>query len=829
MKSFLHISFFFLTVTQLLYPQWTNQNPVPSGNNLNSVFFIDDNTGWIVGSDGFITKTTNAGVDWLKENSGTTIDLNSIYFVDSSTGWAIGRSGLIIKTTNGGSDWMQQSSGTSLKLKSVHFYNTNIGWVVGYDGTILKTTDGGLNWESVASGTTYPLFSVYFIDALIGWSVGGNTGFGNQLVAVLKTTDGGNNWFQLDLGLGSGYVFGGPLYSVHFIDANIGWLVGANNFIIKTTDGGNTWSRQYFTNVIDEHILQEDYIPGEDGIGGNLNVFFKDENMGWIVGGGNYYDVKKSRIVQTTDGGSTWFVNYYGPRTSWLSSSFVTPGGKGWAVGYNGTIFISDDNGLSWDGQLSGNYARISSISFIDESTGWATGCRFDNDIMQKLPIIMKTTNSGKVWENKFSKPWENWSSPDLISYIFFLDEFNGWAVLDAADGITGNIYRTIDGGENWSFSATAAGNIIRSIFFKDQNIGWTTGSDGIYKSTDGGITWIQKSFVSSSSIFFLDENSGWAVGESGILKSVDGGETWIVKSGITASYVRFYDVNIGMCVVDSGVLLSTDGGETWISKNGPNLQSINFISSTEVWGYTSEGTVYKTTNAGDTWNPLNTGLGNGQNAYFVNENTGWVGIDFSIFKYSVETVPVELVSFTADNIDDEVVLKWQTATETNNQGFEIQRMKSDVRNQNSDWEKIGYIKGFGTTSEFKSYSFIDSKISTGAYSYRLKQIDFDGTFSYSSVIEIEVSGPKDLLLEQNYPNPFNPTTKIRYQIPQESKVVIKIYDILGAEVMTLLNDLKEPGTYEVEFNAQNLSSGTYFYRLAAGEFIEMKKMVLMK
>jgi PKD repeat protein len=143
--------------------------------------------------------------------------------------------------------------------------------------------------------------------------------------------------------------------------------------------------------------------------------------------------------------------------------------------------------------------------------------------------------------------------------------------------------------------------------------------------------------------------------------------------------------------------------------------------------------------------------------------------------------------------------------------------------------EKIGYITGFGTTVELKSYSFIDNKIATGAYSYRLKQIDFDGTFSYSSVIEIEVSGPKDFVLEQNYPNPFNPTTKIRYQIPEESKVVIKIYDILGAEVMTLLNDLQEAGTYEVELNAQNLSSGTYFYRIVAGEFVETKKMILLR
>ena len=113
-------------------------------------------------------------------------------------------------------------------------------------------------------------------------------------------------------------------------------------------------------------------------------------------------------------------------------------------------------------------------------------------------------------------------------------------------------------------------------------------------------------------------------------------------------------------------------------------------------------------------------------------------------------------------------------------------------------------------------------------FQYRLKQIDTDGQFNYSDIVEIEVL-PDGFALSQNYPNPFNPTTKIRYQLPKESKVEIKIYNILGSEVLTLLNEAKEPGTYEVELNAQNLSSGTYIYRIVAGEFVEMKKMVLMK
>ena len=175
-----------------------------------------------------------------------------------------------------------------------------------------------------------------------------------------------------------------------------------------------------------------------------------------------------------------------------------------------------------------------------------------------------------------------------------------------------------------------------RDIFFINQDTGWATSTYestiGIFKSTDGGITWVQKSSLNSSSIYFSDINNGWAVGGEGILKSTDGGETWIVKSSLIASYVRFYNANIGMCV-GNGVLYSTNGGETWITKSGPSLQSINFTNSTIIWGYTSDGTIYKSENSGDSWDTLNTGLGIDGTAHFVNDYTGWVGIDTDIFE----------------------------------------------------------------------------------------------------------------------------------------------------------------------------------------------------
>ena len=186
--------------------------------------------------------------------------------------------------------------------------------------------------------------------------------------------------------------------------------------------------------------------------------------------------------------------------------------------------------------------------------------------------------------------------------------------------------------------------------------------------------------------------------------------------------------------------------------------------------------------------------------------------------------IPVELTSFTADVIDDAVVLNWSTATETNNSGFEIQR-----KAENRQWEKVGFITGSGTTTESRLYSFTDNSVNNGIYSYRLKQIDYDGSFEYSDVVEVEVTAPIEFALHQNYPNPFNPSATINYKISELSNVTLKVYDVLGNVIETLVNEEKQSGIYNVEFDATGLSSGIYLYRLQAGNFIETKKMLLLK
>jgi len=195
----------------------------------------------------------------------------------------------------------------------------------------------------------------------------------------------------------------------------------------------------------------------------------------------------------------------------------------------------------------------------------------------------------------------------------------------------------------------------------------------------------------------------------------------------------------------------------------------------------------------------------------------------YEAYLLALAMVPVELTSFNAISDGEEVILNWQTATETNNQGFEIQRSSS------GDYRSIGFVDGHGTTTEIQSYIFIDENVLPGEYSYRLKQVDYDGTTEYSNIVEVEVAQPVEYSLSQNYPNPFNPSTTISYSIPNDGLVTLKVYDILGNEVATLMNELQTAGVKNITFDASELSSGVYYYQLVSGEFTSTKKLILMR
>jgi hypothetical protein len=289
------------------------------------------------------------------------------------------------------------------------------------------------------------------------------------------------------------------------------------------------------------------------------------------------------------------------------------------------------------------------------------------------------------------------------------------------------------------------------------------------------------------------------ATKEEGIYKSYDEGNTLIpVNVGLENYNVKQLintPENVLICLTANGVYRSLNNGDTWglLDNTGIDTQTINRIY------YSDTGSLNACTQNG-------------------------------IFIFTGE-LPVEFLFLTIKNNTKYVILSWSTVSELNNQGFEIERSVDKER-----WRLIGFKKGNGTTTETHNYTFVDDLVGVNSSKlyYRLKQIDFDGSFKYSDILEVRVNIPNKFELYQNYPNPFNPATKIKYSIPSVGtqravSIQLKVYDILGNEVATLVNEEKQAGKYEVEFNAEGLSSGIYYYTLKVGEFVSTKKMILIK
>ena len=271
----------FVSISAHAQEGWFWQNPLPQGNSLTDVFVIDQNTAIAVGWSGTIIKTTDGGLNWISQSSGTTNDLYSVHFVDDNTGWTVGSNGIILKTTNGGANWISQNSGTSAPLKSVYFINAYTGWIVGgfdgfSEGIILKTINGGYTWKFQNSGVASGLKSVFFVNSQIGWAVGNDA-------KIIKTTNGGNTWDKQDSGISWG-----TFNCVYFVNANTGWITGASGKILKTNDGGRNWVARSI-----------------DSAWSLCSVFFLDTSTGWAAGGiGDY-----AKIIKTTDGGTTWNID----------------------------------------------------------------------------------------------------------------------------------------------------------------------------------------------------------------------------------------------------------------------------------------------------------------------------------------------------------------------------------------------------------------------------------------------------------------------------------------------------------------------------------------
>ncbi len=510
-----------------------------------------------------------------------------------------------------------------------------------------------------------------------------------------------------------------------------------------------------------------------------------------------------------------------------------------------------------------GHFSTVNeNICWGDWTTAW-WGTGFTNG-------FFRTTDGGTTWSCDTIPEAENGAT----FWVEAIDASTAFMAVQswAAWGMQG-IYKTTDGGVSWQKDQAIYTNSDYGpayIHFFDSNncviVGDKTSStDGfeIYTTTNAGIDWNEVPQTNIPPLYPGEWVDNTVVGEWGdciwlqsfpaqghsprIFKTTNKGYNWIAIQPTDATNsdkltISFQSETTGMLVMFSPsrslVEKTTDGGETWNEVAGPygcvpiNLSYVPGTSGAYVmagdadfYAYTG-GSAY-TLDGGNNW----TSLDNGNYCFlnFISETVGWGtpwGVN-EVYKYSGPALPVELASFTATVNGNAVNLNWSTATETNNKGFDVQRLEAG--NQKLQWEDMGFIEGKGTTTEQHQYSFTNKEVPEGKYTYRLKQIDLNGTFNYSDEVNVEVTSIYTYFLTQNYPNPFNPTTTIKFGVKEKSNVRIDIFNSIGEKVSTILNEEREAGIYSIDFSASDLPSGVYLYRIQSGNYTAVKKMILMK
>jgi hypothetical protein len=502
----------------------------------------------------------------------------------------------------------------------------------------------------------------------------------------------------------------------------------------------------------------------------------------------------------------------------------------------------STNNGLTWNGGV-GIYQGMSPQAqdkewlAVDHSqspyrgTIYSTWTEFDD---------YGSSNQSDSSRIRFSKSTDQgltWSNTKVISDVSgnCIDSDNTTEGAVPAVGPNGEVYvawagpvgivfdKSLDGGETWG----------SDIFVSDMPGGWDFDVSGIYRANGLPITMCD---ISNSAyrghvyIVWSDQRNGATDTDIFMAKSTNGGTSWsapirvnddnttrhqfFVWSTIDPStghlWFVFYDRrNTTGAATDVFCAKSTDGGTTFdnfkISES-----SFTPTSGTFFGDYTNiaawEGKIYPI------WMRLQSSL------------SVWV----SIIEDSV-TIPVELNNFSANVNDGRVFLSWQTSTEINNRGFYIERRNTSLAEGENEWIEIGFKEGRGNSTERNYYQFEDYPIYDGTYHYRLRQIDYDGSSEYSNEVEVNLFTVKEFELGQNYPNPFNPSTTISFQLPEASYITLKVFDALGTEVATIADGKFSAGVHEVNFDAKDLSSGLYMYRIISGTNELTRKMMVIK
>lgn len=831
---------------------------------LSGVYLVDANTGTIVGSGGIILRTANGGATWTPQVSGSSAFLWGVTFTDANKGTATGSTGTILRTVNGGTTWTSQTSGVTNQLYGNCFLGSDTAMTVGVYGTMVATSDGGGTWRSLASGTTNTLESVFFSNASVGTAVG-------DVGTILRTTNGGSLWSSQ----GSGTT--NTLFGVSFSDVNTGTAVGDAGTIRRTLNGGNTWTTQTSGTV--QALRAVAFVDANTGTTvGTAGVILRTTNGGivWnaqVSGTANelrgvaFADANKGIAVGATgtiqftgNGGTSWSAGTSGT-TSFLYAVAFVDANTAIAVGDSGVILKSANAGATWTPQASGTTRTLSGVAFSSSSLGTAVGVG---------GIILRTADGGATWTSELSPVANSFFTTSFFSVCATqlkkrVAVGQGGIILS-----TGSLPDSVSVATVVSFPPSPGASTDYRLF----------SVPGISHA------------VSVSTLLSGVQNTDWKMfgdngAATGYLYPLSGDSTlttgqgyWLVKKG-NVSFSR----TVAVPPLSSGdvypIPLHTgwniianpfDRPVAWIDVGVANNR-LDTVAAAIINGY--EGSY----SSSPTLTPF-------KGYYFFNDNR--FGLTSLRIPYPFTSGSAKKTASTSGgwqlrlayqsdiNIDQENYVGIVPAASNGldmmdarkpplfmDQGFlyfphpewdsEYPRFSSDFRPVLGD----GQVWTFEVSNPRKSDGSIqitgmdqlpsdcravlintDNSVpvdlrTAGTYRFRPTRT----TMTFKLIVgkdgfvndRVAETVPKTFALQQNYPNPFNPTTTIGFSLPQERQVDISLFNILGEKVATVVNDRMIAGYYSFQVDASSLASGIYFYRITAGDFVDTKRMLLVK
>lgn len=797
-------------------------------------------------ANGGVWKSTDSGITWtpLTDQQASLsmgaieIDPNNTNIIYAGTGEATysgasyyGRG--LLKSTDAGQTWTQITSGlpTSTYFSRIKIRPNNSTQLLAALGNsgLYRSTNSGTSWSLIISGRIDDVIFTPTGDTV--FAVGGSTG-------LRRSLDGGATFSAFGTGLAAGT-------RTHFDFAKVNPAImyasvyNSTVNVYKSTDYGANWTQLPVNSEIssqggqawyDLYLRVNPYNPNKVYVG-VIDVFRSTDGSTF------------TNITNGYAGGNVHVDQHYlffHPTQE--NTYFVCNDGGIWKTTDNGNTFANYNQNLTLT-----QFYRIAASPF---NPSRILGGTQDNGTQQTYSSLNWAAafggDGGEVCFNPFSSS-------------FIIGETQN-----------GGLVRTVNGGASWINATTGintgenAAWVAPIIHHPNVSGTYYTARQKVYRSTDNGGSWtaisanvngtnaVREMCISQSDPAILFATSG-----SSVFKSTDSGLSWTnVTSGLpgrTITSVSVHPTNASIVMLTfSGfgtnkVYKSTTGGSSWFSVSGnlPDspvndlLICTNNPSSSNTYFVATDVGIFLTENDGTNWFEISEGM----------PNTVVMHLDYSpvnqmlragthgrgVFESYVEfQIPVELVSFTSSQEDKKVILNWRTATETNNSHFEVER-----KFKNNEWEKIAVVSGSGTITEYRDYYYEDDYSSlpyNGPVLYRLKQVDYNGDYKYSEILNVEVEfTPTEISISQNYPNPFNPETTIKYWLNAEENVSIKIYNSLGQELETLVSSIQNAGTYSVKWNAGSYASGIYFYLFEVRDqnenlvHKEMKKLILMK